>query len=551
MIKYNNKLIWKENVFVSKKSDNLDSFWDISSLIPTNHAYRKSQSISLDEIDTSADKGGLATKASSSTVIEKEIPTKNRLSFSEQKYEKTIEYSPNNSLIHNVILKKKISSLDYYEDFIKYANKYIDVTVDKADYVSFFSYVPQYDQLDRAQLKYYLYWRTKIRNGVFENTDYSYVLLYIFELINTANENNALENQYMLTEIWNRYHELFPMLSDKLISWICDFSLIHRLSPPINLSSKMVSAARSLKEFFISVPDNDYSMCADWLMKYCTSYDYKTSKFAVKENSELYDKHIKGALRCAVELLSENGKILSKLSNEDSQLVRDSFAGALCSSLNRYTIEVKYCSFSRSNELRYLVGDIIKYSENKIRAYIGVKSKLTVYSLSTEIRAGIDFYFDNNLSGRRAQKKQEEKHDYDVLYDVPVTPLSLDNALKIEERSWDVTNDLVSAFSEEATEEFVAPEIPQMESENDGVCNASLDENDLISALGQFLEFVKFVLEYNKEGIESFVIKSGKLLDSIVDEVNEISVEVIGDILIEDIGDGTLEIVEYYRDMIK
>ena len=118
------------------------------------------------------------------------------------------------------------------------------------------------------------------------------------------------------------------------------------------------------------------------------------------------------------------------------------------------------------------------------------------------------------------------------MYDVPTTPLSLDNALKIEERSWNVTNDLIAAFSEEeAIEEFVDPEFSKMESENNGVGNDSLEGNDLISALGQFFEFVKFVLEDNKTGIELFVIKSGKLIDSIVDEVNEISVEVIGDIL--------------------
>ena len=439
------------DVVIEKKNkdSDLDSFWDISSLVPErSFAKRTKNNVTLTQINTNEKvKGeeGNNKLTYTSSIIERKISEHH--SKSKDTYGDIFSYTPSNSLIHNVTLKKRLSSLTYYDDFVKDAQRYSECKVDNAEFVPFFSYVPQYNQLDKKQLAYYFYWRSKARESIFEDTDYSYILLYVFELLNLADIDNALDYQIKLTDLWNHYGRSYPMLSNKLILWICDFSLIYQLPPPHNMSRHMVSEAQSLKEFFISIPDNDLNACVSSLLKYCTSYDYHTSKFATDDNLSLYDKHVRGALRTAVDFFSENGKILSKLSYEDSFMIRDSFSGALCSSKIRYSIEIKYCSFSRSNELRYLVGDIVKYAENKIRAHLGIKSRLTVYSISAELKEKIDAYFSDNLSCDKIRPAKEEKHDYDVLYDLPVKPLSLKNALAIEEASWETTNELVDAFT--------------------------------------------------------------------------------------------------------
>ena len=90
------------------------------------------------------------------------------------------------------------------------------------------------------------------------------------------------------------------------------------------------------------------------------------------------------------------------------------------------------------------MGDVVNYAENKIRAHISVKSRLTVYSLPNDLREVIDLYFVNNLPNvRRIVKKQSKPEEYEALYDLPRKKLDLHNADKIEQESWNTTKELV------------------------------------------------------------------------------------------------------------
>ena len=243
--------------------------------------------------------------------------------------------------------------------------------------------------------------------------------------------------------------------------------------------------------------------------------------------------------------------MLSKLSSEDSKLVRNTYDGALCVTKERYELEVKYCSFSRSNELRYLMADIVKYAENKIRTYIGVKSKLTVYSVSTELQRAIDAYFEQTLFSKpKLTSKREERHDYDVLYDLPKTALSLEKAKQIENDSWGVTKDLISAFeAEELAPDEPAVTVEEIPLEAISTEEVSDGEKPLRVQLGEYLPFVEALLCGNLSECATIASQMGKLIDSVVDAINEIAVEIIGDMLIEE-GDDGFTVIEDYREMI-
>ena len=139
-----------------------------------------------------------------------------------------------------------------------------------------------------------------------------------------------------------------------------------------------------------------------------------------------------------------------------------------------------------------------------------------------------------------------------MLYDLPKTALSLEKAKQIENDSWGVTKDLISAFEAEelapdepaiTVEELpLEPLAPETESESD-------EEKPLRVQLGEYLPFVEAMLCGNTSECESIASRMGKLIDSIVDAINEIAVEVIGDMLIEDV-DGAFSIIEDYREMI-
>ncbi len=521
------------------KPNRLDDFWDISELIPGRERVDESKKTILSEKDHS------------DTVIVRYIQPSHSETLLQRSeaYEKTETYVPSASLIHEVTLKKRKSEYRFYQAFLEDSIRFFSQKGIECEYVPFFSYVPQYNQLNEKQRSYYLWFRDCFLRGEKIRIDYSYVLLLIYERINLGVWADVQESQTILTRLWYAYREEFPALSSKLAEWICDFSLVHQLPPPKEADDTLFRCVPSLKEFYLSMPDDDVDGCVRSLLKYCSSYDYHTSKFATEENLPLFDQYVPWALSMAVLFYSRNGKILSKLSFEDSYLTRDAYAGALCVADQKYRIEVRYCSFSRSNELRFLVGDVVKYAENKIRAYLGVKSRMTVYSIPTELQRILDEFFSANLAGRKQTKPKREPKAYEKLYEVPLKPLSLSTAAKIEQDSWETTEKLVSAFEEEERnfpfenaslfEEMVAPA--------DG---KSLDEaGELQKQLGEYWKSIREVCEGNAQAIHRLAAKMGKMADTLADHINEIAFEVYGDSLLEEV-DGGYSVIEDYRQYI-
>lgn len=525
-----------------------DDFWDLSALTPKPKRSSPHQK-SVETVEVAIKSGEASAYSHEDTVIHRVISPE-RSTSEVQSFDSIEQYTSEESLIHTVTLKKWKCSYHFYDEFLQDALRYQALKGTEAPYVGYFSYVPQYNQLSESQMAFYLWWRENCRRGEFLKTDYSYLLLYIFELINLGNRIDVRESQWMLTELWKHYHEEFPAMVGKLSRWICDFSLIHRLPPPENANSVLVRNEAVLREFYIAMPSNDMQACARSLLKYCNSYDYRASKFAKGENLVLYDTHMLGVLVYALQNFHGEAGLLRDFSGGDSRMVRNAFEGALCCSEQKYCIEIEYCSFSRTNELRYLIGDVLKYAENKIRTYLGVKSKLSVYSVTQELREVIDRYFSTALRTPSVPRtKKEAPQAYDVLYDLPKKQFSLADAKKIERESWETTHELISAFEEVETSETVAiTPLPAVEQIVDAKKTEA--ENDICSALGDLLSFVRAVADGDvaQQAMEASIL--GKMPDWIVDEINRIAVEVMGDILIEDNGEG-YTVIDDYRDMIE
>ena len=352
----------------------------------------------------------------------------------------------------------------------------------------------------------------------------------------------------MIDVVINYSSVLGGMLS-KFVRWISDYSLFYELPAPTENSKWLIDHATTLKEYFVIVPGNDSEGWAHAFLSYCCSYDYKTSKFAKEdENAQLYDTHVVAALAECIEHLSKNGEILSGLMFGDCSLSLKCFDGAVCCSDSKYDMTVEYCSFSRSHELRFLIGDIVKYVENKIRAHISVKSRLTIYSLPNDLRDIIDEYFARALPTPRKTAKTPARQEYDVLYDLPKNKLDLKKALEIERSSWETTKELVEAFDYKDDNEpqnicdIFCADIPDE-------ANSS-DECSLKDVLGIYLDGVVALAQGNTTILRELAVSTGKSIDNIVDSINEIAVDVIGDILIDD-NDGEICIIEDYTDLIE
>jgi len=363
-------------------------------------------------------------------------------------------------------------------------------------------------------------------------------------LINLGDEYDAQFAQDQLSALWRHYRGQYPRLDRQLADWICDFSLICQLPPPAEMQNASAVNACTLKEFYVASAAKDMLSYAKALLCYCSSYDYHTSKFYKEEAASLFDTHVPHALSLLLQKLSADGRVLSGLTDAagDSQLTRDAFAGALASYRIKRRIEIDFCSFSRTGELRYLVGDAVRYAENKIRAYLGVKSRLSCYSLDISLRGVLDEYFAATLHReKRIASREKSTEAYEALYEVASKPLSIREAARIEEESWETTNKLVESFAQEEIE--IAEEVPLPVAEESA-------DGTLGDALKEYLPYLHALLQDDKAAQQAFCRACGKMEDTVVDAINFICADVLGDILIEESGDG-FAIIEDYLEEVK
>ncbi|MBQ7379784.1 MAG: TerB N-terminal domain-containing protein [Clostridia bacterium] len=545
----------------NKRKDELDAFWDIDGLMPAKRpgVQRKPGATDAVEIEVTAAK---PQADHSEAKLSRTVPTK-RSPAPEAPITPEAVYDMKGGLVHRVSVYPWKSGYTYYEKFCRDGEYLRKIHGKEAPHVGFFSYMPQYGQMTKAQLSYYLWWRENIRsNGIYLPADYSYILLNMYELINLPDDHPEKVRD-ALCSLWVAYHKDVPRLDRYFAEWICDYCLLHGLSAPVQQLESIrddVLAAASLKEFYLDCGEQagGAQAYAKALLGFCCQYDYRKSKFATGESKALYDEIIPGVL---VYLLEQNGAgaeiLRGKGSVQESVISRDSYVAALCSHRIKKRIEVRYCSVSRSHELRFAVTDMVKYTENRIRAHMGVKSRLSVNTLSDEIKREMDGYLDR-LVPRMKSREQEQVEQYEKLYDLPTAPLDLSHSAEIEQASWETTKKLVEAFETVGADVPDAPPNPvganhdspaQPNPVGADVFDGPQDNNVLADALADYMPFIAAVAAENASAQRNVARTMGKMVDAVADEINEIAADVFGDVILEQGDDGYI-IIEDYREQM-
>ena len=515
-----------------------------------------------------------------------------------------VEYSPDGLLLHTVRIFPWQAGYHYFDSFVEDAQRFHDMKPPRsAEKTSYFSYFPQYTQMNRRATAWYLFWRERVRQGEYPDTDYAYVLLYLFELINlpvnTPAEGRARRD--LMAKVWVAYRKPFPQLDQYMCEWLCDYCLIHCLTAPIDLLAPALDTiiqGSRLKEFYLSAAvrlsgdgsgrEDTALQTARILLRHCCQYDYRKSKFASGEHKALFDSTIPAAVAHVLPmLLGANGqKPAGKpaITMLESTVTRDAYVGALCSYRNKRRIEVSYTSFSRSHELRFLMGDMVKHVENRLRSWIGVRSRLSAMSLPIPLREALDAYLaplEPPKSAMPIKKKEEPRPAYEALYDLPRKAVSLTDAAAIEAQSWETTKILVEAFGvDDGAENDVAlcgndvplrgndvplrgndvatdvaddvslrdNDVRRASSANDATPAAQMEET---SPLSPYAPFIKAALDGDPSALRAAAKALGKMPDALADEINAITADgEIGDIILEDDGMGCYTVIEDYREQI-
>lgn len=531
------------------KSGEKKDFWDISALVPQKKgtAYKPP-----------SPRGVSAAEVVAPPRQTEDAPTYyvSRTHESELRAKRAPEraYEPHHPLLLAVRIYPREGQVGYHDRFREQALKLHPYEGKPCPQVSFFAYVPQYGQMSRAQLDYYLWWRTCFRGGKILAADFSYVLLHAYELINLSGEIDPLQGQAALLRLWLSYRDAHPSLDTMLREWLTDYTLLHALPPPALPAAKlreMIKGAR-LRELYVGGAD-EIAM-RDAMLCFCSNYDYKKSKFYAGELRAVYDRVLPGALSVAFDYLQRENAENATRQGGYSTLTLELFTGVPVAASLRKQVEVDFLSFSHTYRMRYVISDVLKYAENAIRAHTGVKSRLSVYEVPTALMPLLDAYLAEALPPKLSKKRAEtEIPAYEARYDLPATPLSLTRAKEIEERSWETTKKLVEAFG--AAEDAApapcrdAPKLtpypPVLSEMPDAAPKSPWHE-----ALGTLLDFLPLALSGTREAQRAFAAEKGMMLDLLVDKINTVSGDILGDILLEE-ADGRFAIITDYLPELK
>ena len=190
----------------------------------------------------------------------------------------------------------------------------------------------------------------------------------------------------------------------------------------------------------------------------------------------------------------------------------------------------------------------------------------------------LDAYLAESLPQKRTQKRTAAAPipDYEKRYEQRSRPISPDRAAAIEAASWQTTRRLVEAFADpdvaEENQEIdenrttfadfpanLAAFLPENAPLQLGTACAPVateaaaptsDAAPFKLALGTLAAFLPLCAPANRAAQRAFAAGLGKMVDAVADEINTVAGDMLGDILLEDVG-GAYAVIEDYREILQ
>lgn len=537
-----------------ERNEEKDDFWDLEKLIP------KKKSASLSPFVT---KPTVKEYSDSSPSIDKDEPLEEDGRRDERKldldamrgFNDTPDrvYYPVNTLIRSITVKKYKEKYDFYDSFRKAALLYYDCPGEKCEFAQFYSYMPQYSQLTKAQKSYYFYWRHEMRQGRYIKTDYSYIYLYVYELINLPDVIEPEKGIKLLCRLWKEYRKELPRIDMYFSIWVRDYCLVHELPCPIaEIRDFIFDVIRisDFKEYYftdIGTTNRD----GVWsLIAYLSDYDWHRGFNSVLgapaedgeylRKAEMYKNMLEGAMRVILPTVWQ----VCMTEKEKGNLVRvtkSAFPNTLCTRSVKCKLEIEYYPLADASELRAGITSAVRYTENKLRSLFGAKSRLMIKYIPKEYKELIDCYFDELIRKSELQRKRREAPEYERLYDAPDEKLSLADADEIERLSWDTTIRLCDTDGIDEPDQ-VAEYKKEAESASQPTPTAEKAKNDYGLTESE-IAYIAALCESSVTGTR------GIDEEAAVERINEAFSDGFGDVIIEDTGDG-FAIIEDYKEEI-
>ena len=552
------------------RNDEKDDFWDLDKLVPKKRSaslspfttkptvkdYYVDVNVSMNvNVNVSVNPGEPRDDKALQTIDGR--AEERKLTVTAQRaaeYGEERVYYPENTLMKSITVKRYKDKYDFYDNFRKAAILYYDCPGEKCDFAQFYSYMPQYSQLNKAQKSYYLYWRSEMRQGRFIKTDYSYLYLYVYEIINLPDVVEPERGVKLLCRLWKEYRKALPRIDMYFSIWVRDYCLVHELPCPISELHDIIFDVIRISDFkeyyFTSIGTT--SRDGVWsLIAYLSDYDWHKGFLSVVgqpsedgeylRKSELYRNLLEGAMRVILPTVwdacmkeKERGNLV--------KISRSAFPNTLCSHSVKCKLDIEYYPLADATQLRVGITVAVRYTENKLRSLFGAKSRLSIKYIPLEYKELIDCYFDELIRKNESRIRKREAPEYERLYDAPSEKLSFEGADEIERLSWDTTMRLCDTDEytpDEDSDDIPAP-VSQQTADDNKVSDSTKNTYGLTESEIAYIAALCESSECGTRGIND---------EAIVERINEAFSDGFGDVIIEDTGDG-FAIIEDYKEEI-
>lgn len=407
-------------------------------------------------------------------------------------------------------------------------------------------YFPSYGAMSDAELRGYFSWRTRVRRGRIERTSFSFVFVYIYELLNQIGVDGPEAGFRQLRRFWIAYQEFEPKIDSYLRPWLRDYVVYNNLD-------------RSL---LAGWSDDDYDQASLTLLNYESSgrdeifqalsalsaYDLGHSRFfkqhpeEVRELvhrvfvrlSEHYRKSAKGFCEKFFGRVYAYPYFMFKSALFYDQKKRADFIYEI-TDIYKYKCLGGAWSCERFSPYQgklQKAGALLKTIDFLMRQHFGFKSTLKAPKISQAVQGLISREIEKYRAERKAESASKIEIDLSQLQGIRQAALATQSKLIVEEI------------------EFEEPGPPDVKTSDDKSlfsAEAAGPENDpgLSRAESLFLRCLLYGRDFKE-----FVRTEGLMLSVLVDAINESLFDRFDDTVI--IYDGEQpELVEDYLDDLK
>lgn len=419
-----------------------------------------------------------------------------------------------------------------------------------APIVGFMSYFPSFRDMSIPQLRSYFAIRRQLRLGKFPDVSLSYIFVYVYETLMKVGVNTAEEGYEILCELNEGYRKTEPKLSKYLTPWLRDYVVYNNLTSHF---AEVFKAEHEQDKIISLLSSYDTADEQTLFSTFCDigKYDPRKGVLFKKEESRL--------VSCTVEVLRHIIPVLEKkllhrvgtlYTGRRVKRYAPMFSNALFYDPSPVrNVEIKVSPFHRYfcrgglwTRDEYvgidvifvkLVGAILREVDSQLREALGVKPRLrtstTVYFYREQIRDVVMAWLAEDR--RRLAEEETERRRVSINYgmlgrirnDADVVKGKLLDGMIIEDED---------AAPIEPTLPTVEPVSNQTPHEDESREHAFLR---LMLTGGDWRQYLRSV--HVPEGV-------------MVENINNEMMDKIGDIAIEDNGDG-IQLIEDYREDIE